>query len=94
MEILNHIEAWQSKIIQKFPERKLKALVMNSSGESFLATRYLDKIQPPESLATDDEDVDILEIMEDLGHYVALFPSLRSTVEANDLNFWLTSDVC
>ncbi|ODN05565.1 Coiled-coil and C2 domain-containing protein 2A [Orchesella cincta] len=90
-DMVAHVKTWKNTHEMKFPDRIVRPFVMTSEGDTILCTRFLKPIEPPNTLLT--TDIDLMRAMEDMAHYVSLFPCVRdSTLGIVDFSLWFTSD--
>nr|CAB3228105.1 coiled-coil and C2 domain-containing protein 2A [Phallusia mammillata] len=77
---------------KKFPNRNVKATVVDLKGEAVLITRYVHPIQPPPEL-TEGSDPQSLSTAERVARYVSLIPFESDNVAyAGICDLWSTCD--
>ncbi|CAM1295274.1 CC2D2A (predicted) [Pycnogonum litorale] len=88
--LLNFADAWQSNLNSSFPNRNIKATVIDVHGKTVFITRYFAEIKPPEELLIGGNDSIKAERV---ARFVSLIPSISDSVLFPGLcDLWSTSD--
>ena len=57
-ELIRYAEEWQSALSKAFPKRSFVCIVVDIQGQSVFASRYVNKLAPPEDVAKPMGDLD------------------------------------
>jgi coiled-coil and C2 domain-containing protein 2A len=86
-----YAKKWQNKLNEEFPERNIKALVININAKSVLVSRYLRSLKPPEEFLTNLNATN--EIMKRLARFVSLIPKVPDSIALPGIcDIWCSSD--
>lgn len=83
-----HLEGWVQEVADLFPNRKVKALVLDITGKYVSVTRFVRPLPLPPIL---EEEIMTPEL---LARYVAMIPlESKNTVSSGFFDIWLNGDV-
>ncbi|KAI6232213.1 C2 domain-containing protein [Aphelenchoides besseyi] len=92
IEITRECQKWQTRCINRFPDRLFRALVSDTNGKATLTTRYTQAITPPH-LLRERATVDALRGCNFAARIVSCVPLVsHPIVSAHSTDIWMTVD--
>ncbi|CAG0918462.1 unnamed protein product [Notodromas monacha] len=93
LDLFESTMTWVQQHQEKFPKRKLKPLVCNSSGKAVLVCRYLKPLAPPIEILHQIEEPGILPRANACAYFVSLIPHVPDLASDEvTRHLWLSCD--
>ncbi|XP_063726786.1 coiled-coil and C2 domain-containing protein 2A-like isoform X2 [Symsagittifera roscoffensis] len=89
-ELIRYAQEWQSALSKAFPKRSFVCIVVDIQGQSVFASRYVNKLAPPEDVAKPMGDLDETERV---ARFVANIPFVSDNLAFPGVcDIWSTCD--
>ena len=90
---MTYAKKWQNKVRDDFPNRNIKALVVNLDAKFVLASRYLRPLKPPDEFLSNFNVTNPKDVLQRLARFVSLIPKVPDSIALPGLcDIWCTCD--